>query len=235
MKYRSSFLALIFSLFLLAGSQACRSGGTSVAATGVPAPKPAATIATAVTTAATNGKALQTAVFAGGCFWGVEAVYEHTKGVTDSRSGYAGGTAKTAKYDIVSGGSTGHAESVQVTFDPSQVSYEQLLHIFFSVVHDPTQLNRQGPDSGTQYRSAIFYTSEDQKRAAENYIGELSKGKTFSKPIVTQVVQLDKFYDAEDYHQDYLEHHPDEPYIVVNDQPKVDDLKKKFPDLYVTK
>ncbi len=231
----SSFLALIFSLFLLAGSPACSSSGTSVAATGVPAPKPPDATATTAAPAATNGKALQTAVFAGGCFWGVEAVYEHTKGVTDSRSGYAGGTARTAKYDIVSGGSTGHAESVQVTFDPSQVSYEQLLHIFFSVVHDPTQLNRQGPDSGTQYRSAIFYTSEDQKRAAENYIGELSKSKTFSRPIVTQVVALDKFYDAEDYHQDYLEHHPNEPYIVVNDQPKVDELKKKFPDLYVTK
>jgi peptide-methionine (S)-S-oxide reductase len=228
----SSFLVVIFSLFLLGGSQACNSSGASVAATTVPAPKPAATT---VATPATDGKGLQTAVFAGGCFWGVEAVYEHTKGVTDSRSGYAGGTAKTAKYDTVSGGSTGHAESVQVTFDPSQVSYEQLLHIFFSVVHDPTQLNRQGPDSGTQYRSAIFYTSEDQKRAAENYIGELSKSKTFSRPIVTQVVALDKFYDAEDYHQDYLEHHPDEPYIVVNDQPKVADLKKKFPELYVTK
>jgi peptide-methionine (S)-S-oxide reductase len=229
-----SFLALIFSLFLLGGSQAC-SSGASVSATGVPAPKPPDAAAATAETAATNQKGSQTAVFAGGCFWGVEAVYEHIKGVTDSRSGYAGGTAKTAKYDIVSNGGTGHAESVQVTFDPSQVSYEQLLHIFFSVVHDPTQLNRQGPDSGTQYRSAIFYTNEDQKRAAENYIAELTKSKTFSRPIVTQVVPLDKFYDAEDYHQDYLEHHPDEPYIVVNDQPKVDDLKKKFPDLYVTK
>jgi len=228
------YAIVLFSVFLLGGSGACNSGGSSVAATSAtaaPTPKPVA----ATTNVVTSTRGLQTAVFAGGCFWGVEAVFEHTKGVTDSRSGYAGGTAKTAKYETVSTGNTGHAESVQVTFDPAQISYEQLLKIFFSVVHDPTQLNRQGPDSGTQYRSAIFYTSEEQKRAAQDFIAELTKSKTFEKPIVTQVAALDKFYDAEDYHQDYLEHHPDEPYIVINDQPKVEDLKKKFPDLYIEK
>lgn len=227
-----NYSVLLFSVIFFGGTLACNFGSnaaSSAVANVQPTPKPA------VSLAPVSPKGAQTTVFAGGCFWGVEAVFEHVKGVTDSRSGYAGGAANTAKYDVVSGGNTGHAESVQVTFDPAQVSYEQLLKIFFSVVHDPTQLNRQGPDSGTQYRSAIFYTSEAQKQAAQNYIDELTKAKTFSYPIVTQVVPLDKFYDAEDYHQDYLAHHPDEPYIVYNDQPKVEDLKKKFPELYVTK
>jgi peptide-methionine (S)-S-oxide reductase len=232
MKYMS-LLALIFSLFLFTGNQACSTSGSSVeataanAATVAPTPKPA--VATAPVK---NSAGLQTAVFAGGCFWGIEAVFEHVKGVTDAKSGYAGGTVKSPSYEQVSSGTTGHAESVQVTFDPAQVSYEQLLKIFFSVAHDPTQLNYQGPDHGTQYRSAIFYANDEQKEAAQNYIAELTKNKTFSYPIVTQVAPLEKFYDAEDYHQDYLEHHPDDSYIVVNDQPKVANLKKQFPDIY---
>jgi peptide-methionine (S)-S-oxide reductase len=173
-----------------------------------------------------------TAVFAGGCFWGVEAVYEHVKGVKSVVSGYAGGNASNATYDQVSSGDTGHAESVQVIYDPSQVSYGKLLQIFFSVAHDPTQLNRQGPDRGTQYRSAIFYTSPDQQRVAESYIKQLTEAKTFSRPIVTQVAKLQGFYPAEAYHQDYLVNHPNQPYIVINDQPKVAALKKQFADIY---
>lgn len=180
-------------------------------------------------------KGEQTAVFAGGCFWGLEAVFEHVKGVSDVTSGYSGGTAQTADYETVSTGETGHAESVKITFNPEQISYEQLLKVFFSVAHDPTELNRQGPDSGTQYRSVIFYSSEDQKIVAENYIAELTKAKTFARPIVTQVVPLKDFYKAEDYHQNYLVNHPDQPYIVVNDQPKVENLHKQFPDLYISK
>jgi peptide-methionine (S)-S-oxide reductase len=235
MKYMS-LLALIFSLCLFAGNQACSTSGSSVeatAATGAttaPTPKPAVS-----TVPAKNSAGLQTAVFAGGCFWGIEAVFEHVKGVSDAKSGYAGGTVKSPSYEEVSSGTTGHAESVQVTFDPAQVSYEQLLKIFFSVAHDPTQLNYQGPDHGTQYRSAIFYANDEQKQAAQNYIAELTKNKTFSYPIVTQVAPLEKFYDAEGYHQDYLEHHPDDSYIVVNDQPKVANLKKQFPDIYTEK
>jgi peptide-methionine (S)-S-oxide reductase len=173
----------------------------------------------------------QTAVFAGGCFWGVEAVFRHTKGVTRAVSGYAGG-AKAADYETVSSGSTGHAESVQVTYDPAQVSYGQLLKVFFSVVHDPTQLNRQGPDMGTQYRSAIFYVNDEQKRVAQAYIGQLTKAKAFADPIVTQVVALPAFYPAESYHQNYLALHPYEPYIVYNDLPKLAHLREQFPDLY---
>ena len=180
-------------------------------------------------------KGTQTAVFAGGCFWGVEAVFEHVKGVTDATSGYSGGNAKTAEYETVSGGATGHAESVRVTFDPAKVSYTQLLTIFFSVVHDPTQLNYQGPDHGTQYRSAIFYTDDEQKSLTLAYIDSINKSKVFSKPVVTQVVPFKEFFEAEAYHQDYLARHPNESYIVVNDAPKVAALKKQFPDLYVEK
>lgn len=182
-----------------------------------------------------NEKGVQTAVFAGGCFWGLEAVFEHIKGVTDVVSGYSGGDAKTADYETVSTGTTGHAEAVKVTYDSSKVSYDQLLKVFFSVVHDPTELNRQGPDTGTQYRSAVFYNSDEQKRAAQSYIDELTKEKVFSRPIVTQVVPLKDFYKAEDYHQNYLDSHPNQPYIVVNDKPKVENLQKQFPDLYVSK
>ncbi len=177
-------------------------------------------------------KGTEVAVFAGGCFWGVEAVFEHVKGVTDARSGYAGGTLKKPDYGRVSEGTTGHAESVKVTFDPEKVSYAKLLEIFFSVVHDPTELNYQGPDHGTQYRSAIFYTSEEQKKAAADYIDSLTKAKKFDKPIVTQLAPLTDFYEAEPYHQDYLKKNPDEPYIVINDQPKVAALKAQFPDLW---
>jgi peptide-methionine (S)-S-oxide reductase len=182
-----------------------------------------------------NQKGPQTAVFAGGCFWGLEAVFEHVKGVTEVTSGYSGGEARTAEYDKVSEGDTGHAESVKVTFDPSKVSYVQLLTVFFSVAHDPTQLNRQGPDSGTQYRSAIFYSDDDQKQSALAYIDAINKSKVLSKPLVTEVTPLKAFYEAEAYHQDYLAHHPDQPYIVINDKPKVADLKKRFPELYVEK
>ena len=174
----------------------------------------------------------QTAVFAGGCFWGVDAVFKHVKGVSEVVSGYAGGSAATAHYDQVSNGNTGHAEAVRIRFDPTQVSYQQLLQVFFSVAHDPTQLNRQGPDVGSQYRSSIFYTSAQQQNAAQSYIGQLSTGRTFSAPIVTQVVPLQQFYPAEGYHQNYLALHPYQPYIVVNDMPKVLHLQRQFPALY---
>jgi peptide-methionine (S)-S-oxide reductase len=176
--------------------------------------------------------AVDTAVFAGGCFWGVEAVFEHVKGVKSAVSGYAGGDVGNPSYEMVSTGDTGHAESVQVIYDPSQVSYGKLLQIFFSVAHDPTQLNRQGPDHGTQYRSAIFYNTPHQQQVAEAYIKQLTAAKTFSRPIVTQVAKLRAFYPAEAYHQDYLAHHPNQLYIVINDQPKVAALKKQFADIY---
>jgi len=181
----------------------------------------------------TTARGSQTAVFAGGCFWGVEAVFRHVKGVSSAVSGYAGGVAKTASYDLVSSGGTGHAESVQVTYDPAQVSYGQLLTVFFSVAHDPTQLNRQGPDHGTQYRSALFVTSEDQGRVARAYIAQLDQAKAFSSRIVTEVVPLTAFYSAEPYHQNYAALHPTQPYIAINDLPKVAHLKEQFPNLYV--
>src|SRR6266542_4992469 len=183
--------------------------------------------------ASTKGE--QTAVFAGGCFWGVQAVFEHVKGVKSAISGYAGGKVASPSYEEVSSGTTGHAESVRVTYDPSQVTYGQLLRAFFSVAHDPTQLNRQGPDVGTQYRSAIFYTNDAQKRIAEAYISQLEKAKVFQHPIVTQVVPLKAFYPAEAYHQDYAALHPNNPYIVYNDAPKVARLREQFPDLYTGK
>jgi peptide-methionine (S)-S-oxide reductase len=186
-------------------------------------------------TPVTTAKGEQTAVFAGGCFWGLEAVFEHIKGVSDVTSGYSGGTAKTANYETVSSGKSAHAEAVKIIYDPAQVSYQQLLKVFFAIAHDPTELNRQGPDTGTQYRSAIFYFDDEQKRLAESYIAELTKTKTFPKPIVTQLVALNAFYKAEDYHQNYLVRHPNEPYIVINDRPKVENLRKRFPDLYVSK
>lgn len=175
---------------------------------------------------------LQTIVVAGGCFWGIEAVFEHIKGVTDAVSGYAGGTKAQADYETVSTGTTGHAESVRVTFDPSKVSLEKLLQVFFSVAHDPTQLNRQGPDVGPQYRSVIFFADEEQERVAKAYIDQLTKAKAYPKAIVTQVVKLQGFYPAEDYHQNFAEKNPTYPYIVYHDKPKVENLKKQFPDLY---
>ncbi len=174
----------------------------------------------------------QTAVFAGGCFWGVDAVFKHVKGVTGVVSGYAGGAASTAHYEMVSEGNTGHAESVQVRFDPARVTYRQLLQVFFSVAHDPTELNRQGPDTGSQYRSAIFYTGTEQLRAAQSYIGELTAAHAFPAPIVTQVVPLRQFYPAEEHHQNYLALHPYQPYIVFNDMPKLEQLRRQFPALY---
>jgi len=173
-----------------------------------------------------------TAVFAGGCFWGVDAVFRHVKGVSKVVSGYAGGGADTANYETVSTGMTGHAESVEVTYDSSQVSYDDLLKVFFFVAHDPTELNRQGPDSGTQYRSSIFYVNDEQKKMADDYIAQLDQKKAFSEPTVTKVVPLTGFYPAEAYHQNYLALHPDQPYIVINDLPKLERLQKTFPALY---
>jgi len=187
--------------------------------------------APAVDLPAASAKQKATAVFAGGCFWGVEAVFERLKGVSDAVSGYAGGSKITAHYEIVSSGMTSHAESVKVTYDPSQISYGKLLEVYFSVAHDPTQLNRQGPDSGTQYRSSIFYSTEEEKRVAEAYVQQLNQAHVFSRPIVTQIVPLNGFYAAENYHQNYLDQHPDEPYIVYNDMPKVKRLQKVFPEL----
>jgi peptide-methionine (S)-S-oxide reductase len=175
---------------------------------------------------------LQTLVIAGGCFWGIEAVFEHIKGVTDAVSGYSGGSKAQADYEAVSTGATGHAEAVKVTYDPSKVSLEKLLQVFFSVAHDPTQLNRQGPDVGPQYRSAIFFADEEQARIARAYVDQLAKAKTFPRPIVTQIVKLDEFYPAEEYHQNFAEKNPTYPYIVYHDLPKVANLKREFPDLY---
>jgi peptide-methionine (S)-S-oxide reductase len=175
----------------------------------------------------------QTAVLAGGCFWGVQGVYEHVRGVQRVLSGYAGGDASTAQYESVSTGNTGHAESVKITFDPAQISYGQILQIAFSVVHDPTQLDRQGPDTGSQYRSAVFYADATQKRIAEAYIAQLNAAHAFARPIVTRVDALHGFYAAEDYHQDYLVHNPGSLYIAMNDLPKVANLKRLFPEVYV--
>ncbi len=174
----------------------------------------------------------ETAVFAGGCFWGVQGVFEHVKGVSKALSGYAGGVAQTAHYDDVSGGDTGHAESVQVTFDPAQISYGHLLQIYFSVAHDPTQLNRQGPDSGTQYRSTVFAATPEQHKVAQAYIAQLNGSGVYSQPLATTVEDLKGFYAAEDYHQDYLVHNPSSLYIVINDQPKIANLAKVFADRY---
>jgi peptide-methionine (S)-S-oxide reductase len=182
-----------------------------------------------------SGKSEQTADVAGGCFWGIQAVFQHVKGVISATSGYSGGPEKTAQYEFVSTGETGHAESVRITYDPSKITYGQILRVFFSVAHDPTQLNRQGPDEGTQYRSSIFYGNDEQKRIAEAYIAQLEQAKIFPRPIVTQVVPLRTFYPAESYHQDYAAHHPDNPYIVYNDAPKVVHLREQFPDLYTGK
>ncbi|MBV8925509.1 MAG: peptide-methionine (S)-S-oxide reductase MsrA [Bradyrhizobium sp.] len=178
---------------------------------------------------------LQTAVVSGGCFWGVQGVFQHTAGVVNAVSGYAGGNKSTATYEQVSTGTTGHAESVEITFDPNKISYGKILQIFFSVVHDPTQLNRQGPDTGTQYRSAIFTTSEDQKKVAEAYIAQLNAGKVYGKAIVTKVTALQGFFPAEAYHQDYLTLHPNQPYIAYNDLPKIENLKKLFAENYIEK
>jgi peptide-methionine (S)-S-oxide reductase len=180
--------------------------------------------------AQTSGR--QTAVFAGGCFWGTQSVFERVKGVLATTAGYSGGSAATATYEQVGQENTGHAESVKVVYDPSKITYGQLLQIFFSVVHDPTQLNRQGPDVGESYRSVIFYANDEQQKISKAYIAQLDAAKVFHKPIVTQVVPLKGFYDAESYHQDYALNHPDNPYILVCDRPKVEVLKQQFPELF---
>jgi peptide-methionine (S)-S-oxide reductase len=190
-------------------------------------PPPAADVQSA------NG--IQTVVLAGGCFWGVQGVFQHTAGVVNAVSGYSGGSKTTADYQMVSTGTTGHAESVEVKFDTKKISYGKILQIFFSVVHDPTQLNRQGPDSGTQYRSAIFTTSDEQKKVADAYIAQLNAAKVYRKPIVTKVGALEGFFAAEAYHQDYLTLHPNQPYIAYNDIPKVENLKKIFAENYIEK
>ena len=177
-------------------------------------------------------KGEQVAVFAGGCFWGVDAVFKHVRGVSTVVSGYSGGGASTAEYKVVSTGTTGHAESVKITYDPARISYAELLHVFFAVAHDPTQLNRQGPDVGSQYRSAIFYANEAQKEIARAYMDQLNKARVFSGPIVTQLVPFAQFYAAEEYHQDYLARHPTQPYIVYNDMPRLHRLQQLFPALY---
>jgi peptide-methionine (S)-S-oxide reductase len=207
---RFAFLAFLSAAFMLSAAE-------------FPAP--------AVDIPAPAAKQTASVVLAGGCFWGVEAVFERLKGVSDAVSGYAGGKKSTAHYEIVSSGTTGHAESVQVTYDPSQISFGKVLEVFFSVAHDPTELNRQGPDYGTQYRSAIFYSNDDQKRVAEAYIKQLNDAKIYSRPIVTQLTPLEGFYRAEDYHQHYFDHNPNQPYIVFNDAPKVKHLQQQFPDL----
>ena len=223
----TTFLRMSALLLLLTvgGAIACNAGDTPI--TAVPSP--------VVDAAITASKGEQTAVVAGGCFWGIQAVFQHVKGVTNATSGYSGGAVNTAQYEMVSTGNTGHAESVKITYDPSRITYGQLLRIFFSVAHDPTELNRQGPDSGTQYRSVIFYSNDEQKRIAEAYITQLDKSQVFPRAIVTQLVPLKAFYPAEAYHQDYAANHPNNPYIVYNDAPKVVHLHQEFPELYTSK
>jgi peptide-methionine (S)-S-oxide reductase len=220
---RTSLIRLLLAFGLAASLTGC----TVKAASHMPLPPPS----TDASLAKTSGK--QTAVFAGGCFWGTQAVFERVKGVLKTTTGYSGGSASSATYDQVTTETTGHAESVQVVFDPSKITYGELLRIFFSVAHDPTQLNRQDRDVGTSYRSAIFYANDEQKRVATSYIQQLDQAHIFPGPIVTQVVPLKGFYRAEDYHQDYALHNPDNPYILVCDRPKIAALKEQFPDLFV--
>ena len=219
---RSSIRIFLLLLTLAGGIAAGRAGNASGAAL----------LAPAVDASKTAAPGEQTAVVAGGCFWGIQAVFQHVKGVKSATSGYSGGDAKTADYEVVSTGETGHAESVKIVYDPSQITYGELLRVFFSVAHDPTQLNRQGPDEGSQYRSVIFYGNEEQKKISQAYIAQLDKAKVFPRAIVTQVVPLKAFYAAEAYHQNYATLHPDQPYIVYNDAPKVAHLRQEFPELY---
>jgi len=216
--------AILIALIVLAGAIACSRANAASSKSALPDPAIDAPLS------ATTGE--QTTVVSGGCFWGIQAVFQHVKGVKSATSGYSGGSASTAQYELVSVGNTGHAESVKITFDPAQVSYGQLLKVFFSVAHDPTELNRQGPDEGTQYRSVIFYANDEQKHIAEAYISQLGQAKAFRHAIVTQVVPLNAFYPAEAYHQNYATLHPNNPYIAINDAPKVDHLRQQFPDLY---
>jgi peptide-methionine (S)-S-oxide reductase len=217
-----SRLPALFLMVAFVGVSACSAGEGRTSP--VPPPSDDAPLA--------SKKSEQTAVFAGGCFWGIQAVFQHVKGVIDATSGYSGGSEKTAEYELVSTGGTGHAESVKITYDASRITYGQLLRVFFSVAHDPTQLDRQGPDEGSQYRSVIFYANDEQKRIAEAYIAQLDKAKVFPRRIVTQLIPLKAFYPAEAYHQNYAALHPDSPYIVYNDAPKVAHLRSQFPDLF---
>ena len=217
--YAAAIGALAMTAFVVAPSLAAEDA--------VVIPAPAADVK------ASDG--IQTVVIAGGCFWGVQGVFQHTAGVVNAVSGYAGGSKNTADYSTVSTGTTGHAESVEVKHDPKKISYGKILQIFFSVAHDPTQLNRQGPDSGTQYRSAIFTTNDEQKKVTDAYIAQLNAAKVYKKPIVTKVGPLEGFFPAEAYHQDYLTLHPSQPYIAFNDIPKVENLKKIFAENYIEK
>jgi peptide-methionine (S)-S-oxide reductase len=223
-RYLGSGFLMLVAVFVLTSLMARNSASAAEPAVALPNPTVDAPLA--------SKPGRETAVVAGGCFWGIQAVFQHVKGVKSATSGYAGGSAGPAEYEIVSTGQTGHAESVQIVYDPSQVSYGQLLKVFFSVAHDPTQLNRQGPDSGTQYRSAIFYSNDEQKRIAEAYIAQLEKAKAFPRPIVTQIVPLKGFYTAEWYHQNFATNHPNDPYIAANDAPKVEHLRQQLPELY---
>lgn len=223
MKRKLRIIPLLLTGILAISCRQARAGATG------PFPDPA------VDAPLAKAKAQETAVFSGGCFWGIQAVFQHVKGVISATSGYAGGEAATAHYEMVSEGNTGHAESVSMVYDPSQITYGQLLKVFFSVAHDPTEVNRQGPDEGPQYRSMISYSTDEQKRIAEAYIAQLNQAKVFSRPIATQVVHLKAFYPAEAYHQDYATKHPNEPYIYFNDAPKVVRLEKQLPGLYVDK
>ncbi len=220
-----SLLRGLMALALVATAVAFQFAARAKKASEIPAPAIDATLA------ASPGE--ESVVFAGGCFWGVQAVFQHVKGVISATSGYSGGEAKTAQYEVVSSGSTGHAESVKVVFDPSQVTYGQLLHVFFSVAHDPTELNRQGPDEGTQYRSVVFYSTPDQLRITKAYIEQLNSVHAFKNAIVTQVVPLQGFYPAERYHQNYATVHPNDMYIMMNDAPKVKNLRQAFPQMYL--
>jgi peptide-methionine (S)-S-oxide reductase len=179
-----------------------------------------------------SAKGRESAVLAGGCFWGIQAVFEHLKGVSSATAGYSGGRIKSPSYEMVSSGLTGHAESVSITFDPSRITYGQILMVYFAVAHDPTQLNRQGPDTGSQYRSAVFYSNDQQKRVAEAYVAQLDAAQVYPQKIVTKIVPFEAFYRAEEGHQDYLENHRDQPYIIFNDLPKLERLKQQFPELY---
>ncbi len=220
----------IFSLSLLSvaaigfysASRTALLTSTAIAATTFPAP----------TAVLPSVQGEQTAVLAGGCFWGLEAVFEHLKGVSNVVSGFSGGDAATAHYEEVSSGSTGHAEAVKITYDPAQISYGQLLQVYFAVAHDPTQLNRQDPDSGTQYRSAIFFANTEQQNTAKAYIDQLNQAHIFKSAIVTQVTPLTGFYEAEEYHQNFIDRNPDYPYVVINDLPKLEHLQAQFPTLY---
>ncbi len=211
--------ALLLSLASLLGCNRASAAGTAL-----PSPVIDAPVASA--------RGQETAVLGGGCFWGMQLVFEHVKGVSAVIAGYSGGSAKTAEYEAVSTGTTGHAESVKIIYDPSQLTYGQILRVFFSVAHDPTELDRQGPDTGTQYRSVIFYQTDEQRRIAEAYITQVRRAKVFAQPVVTQVVPLKVFYPAEGYHQDYAAHHPDNPYIQINDLPKLARLRQLLPELY---